>query len=321
MAYSSGTVTTAAGLVSAIQAFATINGWTVAGDYISKGDVYVHLWAESANEIRIQGARGGTWTAPDICARYAKLFFAGGYSWPASATYHLHYSGTPDTLWCTLNWDVVRWMHIGFGMLSKLGTWTGGQWFFATGCMQFGGNHLPGNPYSIQEHIDGLFQSYGGGGESPALPFWSSRDRNQYSGSDYSGKNSFVECALRGHIWEATGALNDAGDGNIIHCPTVITPTQKRSPNALNAQTILTPFDLYLRDTDGYYMAIGRPEHIRFVRLVNYNPGDTLTIGSDAWRVYPAYVLDATQPDGKLSCASGCTPSTGNLGIAVRYDP
>ena len=83
MAYSSGTVTTAAGLVSAIQAFATINGWTVAGDYISKGDVYVHLWAESVNEIRIQGARGGTWTAPDICDRYAKLFFAGGYSWPA----------------------------------------------------------------------------------------------------------------------------------------------------------------------------------------------------------------------------------------------
>ena len=314
MAYSSGTVTTAAGLVSAIQAFATINGWTVAGDYISKGDVYVHLWAESVNEIRIQGARGGTWTAPDICARYAKLFFADGYSWPASATYHLHYSGTPDTLWCTLNWDVVRWMHIGFGMLSKLGTWAGGQWFFATGCMQFSGNHSLGNIYSIQEHIDGSFQPQGGG-ESPALPFWSSRDR-----AGYSGKNSFVECALRGHIWEATGDLNDYSDRNIIHCPTVITPTQKRSPNAFNAQTILTPFDLYLRDTDGYYMAIGRPEHIRFVRLANYNPGDTLTIGSDAWRVYPAYVLDATQPDGKLSCY-GCTPSTGNLGIAVRYDP
>ena len=115
--------------------------------------------------------------------------------------------------------------------------------------------------------------------------------------------------------------LTDESDRNIIHCPTVITPTQKRSPNALNAQTILTPFDLYLRDTDGYYMAIGRPEHIRFVRLVNYNPGDTLTIGSDAWRVYPAYVLDATQPDGKLSFPSGGTPSTGNLGIAVRYDP
>ena len=315
MAYSSGTVTTAAGLVSAIQAFATINGWTVAGDYISKGDVYVHLWAESADEIRIQGARGGTWTAPDICARYAKLFFADGYSWPASATYHLHYSGTPDTLWCTLNWDVVRWMHIGFGMLSKLGTWTGGQWFFATGCMHFGGNHLLGHRYSIQEHIDGLFPGVYTAG-SPALPFWSSRDR----GPDYSGKNSFVECALRGHIWEATGDLEDSGDGNTIHCPTVITPTQKRSPNAFNAQTILTPFDLYLRDTDGYYMAIGRPEHIRFVRLVNYNPGDTLTIGSDDWRVYPAYVLDATQPDGKLGCY-GCTPSTGNLGIAVRYDP
>ena len=313
MAYSSGTVTTAAGLVSAIQSFAAINGWTVAGDYISKGDVYVHLWAESVNEIRIQGARGGTWTAPDICARYAKLFFADGYSWPASATYHLHYSGTPDTLWCTLNWDVVRWMHIGFGMLSKLGTWAGGQWFFATGCMQFSGNHSLGNIYSIQEHIDGSFQPQGGG-ESPALPFWSSRDRY------WSGKNSFVECALRGHIWEATGDLEDSGDGNTIHCPTVITPTQKRSPNALNAQTILTPFDLYLRDTDGYYMAIGRPEHIRFVRLANYNPGDTLTIGSDAWRVYPAYVLDATQPDGKLGCY-GCTPSTGNLGIAVRYDP
>lgn len=320
MAYSSGTVTTAAGLVSAIQAFATINGWTVAGDYISKGDVYVHLWAESVNEIRIQGARGGTWTAPDICNRYAKLFFAEGYSWPASATYYLFYSGTPDTLWCTLNWDVVRWMHIGFGMLSKLGTWTGGQWFFATGCMKFRGNHLLGNTYSIQEHIDGSFQTYLAGA-SPALPFWSSRDRDSYYGYDYSGKNSFVECALRGHIWEATGALNDYGDGNTIHCPTVITPTQKRSPNALNAQTILTPFDLYLRDTDGYYMAIGRPEHIRFVRLVNYNPGDTLTIGSDAWRVYPAYVLDATQPDGRLCWYPGCTPSTGNLGIAVRYDP
>ena len=321
MAYSSGTVASASALVSAIQAFATANGWTVVNDttdsyYISKGDVYVHLWVYSANEVRIQGARGGTWTAPDICGRYAALKFNGTtYTWPATASYYLFYGGTPDTLYCVMNWDVVRWFHIGFGMMTKLGSWTGGQWFFATNGQSFDGDHS-----KIQDHIDGGFMSYWTS-ESPALPFWSTKDRSQYTGGNVCAKNAFLHCELRGFIWEATGECNDYSDSNIIHCPTVITPTQKRSPNQFNSQTILNPFDLYLRSTDGYYMPIGRPEHIRFVRLVTCNPNDTLTIGSENWRVYPAYRLDPSVPDGRFTTWDGPAPSTGNLGIAVRYAP
>ena len=87
-----------------------------------------------------------------------------------------------------------------------------------------------------------------------------------------------------------------------------------------NGQTVLTPFQLFLQNTDGHYMSIGHVGHLRFLRLTHYNPGDVIELGSDRWKLFPWHIKNAAYPDGKQVAYSDGNYSTGLLGVAVRYD-
>lgn len=302
MAYQTGTVVSAADLAATIKSFAAANGWTLAGDVLSKGGAYVRITAPDATEVRIEGARNGNFSAPDICPRYSMIY---NTAWPSVATYHLIAFANPDTVWCTINFAVTDHQHLGFGMLQKYGSWVGGAWFHA--------QHCGGNPYSknlnVHSTVDGGTVSvFNTDGKECAL-FWSQRD------GQYVGKASMLHCELRGYVWDSSGGI-DSSDLQTIHCPTVLRPTHKCNPNAFNGQTVLSPFQLFLLNTDGHYMPIGHVDHVRWLKLSNYNPGDVLAIGPDRWKVYPWSRKDGALPDGSRYPSL----STGVLGVAVRYD-
>jgi len=104
--------------------------------------------------------------------------------------------------------------------------------------------------------------------------------------------------------------------------PQIVSPIHKTNPNAFNGQTVLTPFIPFLSGSDGYFIPLGRIGHVRFVKLTNYDPGDVITIGPDKWKVFPWSIKDTTKPDGERLpfYNSSSLPSTGVLGIAVKYD-
>lgn len=311
MAYQTGQVVSAAGLVAAIQTFAQANGWTLTGSVLSAGDAYVRIQSLVPDAVDITAFRGGVETSPDASPRNARIAFATG-EWPASATYHMFAHSNPRTIWITMIANVVEHFHMGFGELNKYGTWNGGQWFHA----QHSQDNYGANCFST---ITGARIAIYGGTNECGL-FWSQKDGRGWDSNSRNNKCSFLECDLRGYIWEATGAANDKSDLNAIHCPTIIEPIQRRHPNNFNGQTVLHPFELFIQNTDGHYMNLGHVGHIRFLKLTNYNPGDILEIGAERWMVFPWYKKDTSKPDGKEPTYSDGSFSTGVLGCAVRYD-
>lgn len=309
MSYQTGTVSSAADLASAIRSFAVANGWTLSVDVLSKGGCHVRITAPSASEVRIEGAKNGNFNSPDICPRYSRIFLT---SWPGIATYHMAAFDTPDTVWCTVVYGVTDHMHLGFGTVEKYGSWGGGAWFHASHTAD-----AASKDSNISSVVDGSGGPYGSENTTEAGLFWSPRmNRTVGSGSYFENAASSIQCDLRGRIWEPP---NDS-TGTTIHCPTVIGPVHKLNPNTFNGQTLLTPFQIFLQNTDGHYMAVGHVEHVRFVKLTNYNPGDVIEIGPDRWKLFPWYRLDIGYPDGRQTGLNDVIRSTGLLGVAVRYD-
>jgi hypothetical protein len=293
MAYQTGVITSAADLVAVIRDFAVANGWTANGSVLSKGGTYIRLTAPNASEVRIEGARNGNFVAPDLSVRHSRIR---NTAWPASATYHLAAFNDPDTVWCTINFAVTTHQHIGFGTVEKYGNWAGGGWFHA--------QHTPASADgNVGSRIDGWqYPLYWSSPRECAL-FWSPFKPDQENAA------SSLHCELRGHVWEPP--INNTAIG--VHCPTIMSPIHKYNPNQFNGQTVLTPFLLFLQNADGHYMSIGHVGHLRFVRLINYNPGDVIELGTDRWKLFPWHIKDAAYPDGNCD-------STGLLGVAVRYD-
>lgn len=306
MAYQTGVITSAADLVVVITDFAVANGWVSNGNVLSKGGTYIRLTAPSTSEVRIEGARNGNFVAPDLCGRHSRIY---NTAWPTSATYHLAAFDNPDTVWCTINFAVTTHQHIGFGTIEKYGDWAGGGWFHA--------QHTPASADGgVCSVIDGSQQPYYPSSPRECALFWSPQLRDAWNGYYQENAASNLHCELRGYVWEPPIGNTAIG----VHCPTIVSPIHKYNPNVFNGQTVLTPFQLFLQNTDGHYMSIGHVGHLRFVRLTNYNPGDMIELGTDRWKLFPWHIKNAAYPDGKQVAYSDGNYSTGLLGVAVLYD-
>lgn len=311
MAWQAGIVNSAADLVAAIQAFAVAQGWTLTGSVLSKGAAHVEITAPSASEVRIRGARNGVFSGGDVCSRHSRVAFT---AWPSSIELQMFAHVSPDTVWITLRINATDYMHLGFGSMAKYGDWVGGQWFHAQ-------HHMSNRDGNCCSTIDGYLSTTWAGEEARECGlFWSQRDGRDWDFGGYPCKTSYLHCELRGYVWEATGSAADKTALNVVHCPTILSPIHRSNPNGFNGQTVLTPFQLFLQNTDGHYMSIGHLGHLRFVKLTNYNPGDIIEIASDRWRVFPWLRKDLSLPNGRAPTYSDGTFSTGVMGVAVRYD-
>lgn len=306
MAYQTGVVSSASDLVSLIKTFASLNGWSLNGDVISRGESFIRIVVASSNEIRIDAARNGNFSGLDLCPRYSKIL---NNPWPSMATYHIVAFQNPDTVWCTINFDTVKHQHIGFGCIEKYGSWSGGTWFHA--------QHTKDSTGQVYCRLDGggTLLNYTTPLVNECGLFWSPSMRDSWTAGYRDHAASNLLCEVRGNIWEPPyGVANIA-----IHCPTILSPIHKRNPNAFNNQTVLTPFQLFIPSADGYYTSIGHVGHLRFVKLTNYNPGDVIEIGPDRWKLFPWGTMDTLNPNGGYDYNARIF-TTGVLGVAVRYD-
>lgn len=308
MAFQSVVVNSAADLKAAIENFAQTNGWTLASGVLSKNGCYTALTNPSTSELRIQNARNGLFSGNDIAVRYSRIY---NTTWPSSATAYMVAFSNPDIIWVTINFDVVKFMHLGFGNIVKYGNWNGGQWFHAQHTSRVGDNN-------VCSLINGSQNPYWPGSASECALFWNPQSRDSWNGYNVENNASSIECDIRGRIWEPNAGTD--GDYNTIWCPRMISPIHQKNPNVFNSQTILTPFQLWIKASDGYMQCLGHIDHIRFVKLTNYNPGDRITLGSEQWTLYPWYVHDVGAPDGSHAQYSSGYNTTGVLGVAVKYD-
>ncbi len=321
MTYQTGQVANVTNLNSLIRSFAIANGWTANDPYISKGLSNVNLFLADLSiphtlewdyTLMITGANSSAGLQP---AMYARSIYIPPSSWPV--TYHLQSWTNPDMIVCILNYDTDRIQVIFFGDMVKVhnSAFVGGNMFFASR----GATHplTSAGLYSLTDTVLNAGTHFGtqdtGIYNSPSsIPFAS------VNSQDTPGMGIHVE--IDGTIWDGGYADNFSTDQCKVSLTDYTVSSLFRSPNAWNSQSHLIPMHLQFAMADSLFGYMGYVEHLRLIRVDNYNIGDIITLGTDKWKIYPWVKKSTIARNGTQLNSSDGYYHSGTVGLAVRYD-
>jgi len=331
MPFYTGTVANIGQLKATIESLCVSNGWTLsAQDYLYKGQSFVKLTTEAPygftldgatyDALRIIGANssdGSVKPAPRI--RYLYV--------PATAypiTYYISIQANPDMVVCVVRVGVSAYRVLMFGDIVKVhvDAFVGGNFFWASHIVKTTTHDRTFNREFLNAIDNTDFVAAGvltGGTMTTVIPFsnWNgvnSHLRNYAEGFHAEIGNNFAS----GNHW-GTWATNTLPQ-------TVFTDATRqalfRTPNTWTSQAVLVPMNLQQHMADSLWAYIGYVEHMRLVRIDNYNPTDILTIGSENWIVFPWLEKNIVERNGTGFTGSlTLSPFTGTVGFALRYDP
>lgn len=314
--YQTGTATSATDLVQQLATFLTSAGWTVnksqaqgSGWWISvqKGtDLFANLVSDPA---------AGTGTNPGPFIYLAPATgYNGSLAWNAqpgnpsgyttinklTAPFTKYYFFEGDD-YCHIVIEVSAgvFRHIQFGTVEKACTLTGGQYFMGTNL--YYSSTTPSDPSNLAnnfpwEAVANTITTYN-------WVYANAGDGARW----FKNYNSFtqgyrISAGVINVSSGATTTLDSRGLSNLLYL---------RTPNVSNGITPLVPIFMLLEKASALWALVGQPKDIRFVNLTNYLPGDTITIGSDEWLVFP-YTSRST------TTADSTSDKSGYYGLAFR---
>lgn len=307
MAFTSGSATNQEDLIQQLFTFATANGWTqdelnLTDNEASlhKDNVFVHFrWqgneSGGPNNIAMYQSLGFTpgnnaWEHPDDSGSgsdMSELDFSRRISGIGDGPFTAHhfFLGTnPDYIYGVLEYTPGIYRHFGFGEIEKIGDWTGGEW---CGAHVWAGSGQEDDPTSVQHSVlfDGAHQSFVGDFIDEAATFHMEGLPNQAAskwanvgdgagaaGQDRGGASrSRVMGAFRGGQWiNMFGWFAAQTQSAFIPLIPISVIYKDNTPS---------PDDLRL---------LGFVPNVRQMQMTHFNPGDTFTVGTDTWRVFPA---------------------------------
>lgn len=316
MAHVSGTANTLTDLLTALQNACTANGWTLSGNVLSKGGIYLRATivdgaplASGTNYLSIlagtgiDGSNNLTGAGPAPC-----------YVGPVGTTpvlsapinYDVHIHTAPDEVYLVASYAVEYYAWLAFGKSPVPGLPGTGIWYGATLSNQ---PRLNAN-CNITIDPTGIAQ-FGGAIDRPtsAALFWGEPQ------VVVNLRNAFIH-----HGWDAgwsgTGYVSPNTAANApANAAGQLQPRMSRQPNAWNGEAVLMPIQPSVSRGSGWRSIAGSLAHARYLRIDNYVPGDIITLGTDRWRVYPWFRKLAAARDG-----GSYVTHSGTLGWAVRYD-
>ncbi len=321
MAHQTGTASSLEDLLNTLEIFAAANGWTVdiwshTGTpvwlHLTSGGCSVGLWftsplAAAPNGVLVQQLDTGYNSADAYNAQphYSNEVWT---DFPSTAFSAYWLYGNSQYIHCVVETVSGVYRHFCFGMLNKQGTYTGGSY-----CSGSFWPHVSGynDYYSDSGNVRGPFDSlcgYGGGllGASTEIQYQDGTNYN-YSASTFSTaayQQFLTPPPLSISEPNAWGGLR----GGLYQ------EQLRIGPNTYNGVAVLTPMPYFASIVGGLYQPLGAPPNVRGINIFNYNPGDTLSIGSNTWQVFP---IASKGPVNNSSGTSGTTPSSsGNYGIA-----
>jgi len=268
---------------------------------------------QSPTILSIFSADNSTGTSK-VCP-YTRSIVIPSSSW--NVTYYLYYNSSPDQITCVIQYDSVKIQMITFGDYVPIHTsaFTGTNWFHASmggyrytsslGLMEPGLYQWTDTSAATGGNY-GSYQSY----QRSLIPF---TDAQSSSYGSVSG--SGIHCEIDGEIWN-TWTTSFSPTGAYFQWMPYTISLLFRSPNSWNNQANLVPMHIGFSSTasSGYIHYVGYIEHLRFIRIDNYELGDEIIIGSDHWMVFPWYQKNTSIRNGTWP-----TPNhSGTIGFAVR---
>lgn len=299
MAYQTGSAATLADLLTSLRTFCTTNGWTLAGDVLSKGTCYTRLLVVGTG-IEVLGGAGidvgnGLTTPGPAVVNCDSPLTGEPVTWPVA--YHFHATG--NEVYAVCNFSVTGWVYLAFGASPVAGLPGTGGWYSAS----LGGAAVTILSWATDYHF------YTG----------SSIDYNDVNATglgwcdgNASTTNTYVHHGLDAGAWSAAISANVSGPVSSACAKTsgIAGPLLVRQPNAWNGESILIPVQPYIDRTSNKTSIIADLAHARYINIGNLDPGATITLGADTWRVYPFYRKGAVLAPG--------TTDSGWLGLACR---
>jgi hypothetical protein len=217
-----------------------------------------------------------------------------------------------NEIYMVVNYDLTKYQWLAFGIstidLPGTGLWFGGT--RGNGTINTGvSNNIQMTPTS-----GGVFTTFGGTlfvGFPPSLFHYT-------DGSLDLARNSFVNHGFDSTdwFWQSSGGSSSS----VPYGTRTIAPLYQVNPSTFNSESPLLPIRSYvLRPSNLLSLAVDC-QNARLVRIDYYDSGQTITVGSDQWKVFPWF-----QKNGDVRNAStgfnNVLNHTGTLGWAIRYVP
>jgi hypothetical protein len=318
MSYQTGSATTQLDFMTKLKDFAVAAGWTQdefdSGNSrmaLHKSTVYVQMHWDGTNDIGLWQSLN--FTGGQVPGNHPND--SGNIASPTGAitsgrrintvtngpyiSHHFFASG--DYLYACLQISVGTWVNMGWGKLTKLGNWTGGEFAFASFYAEGGGTFLPGNLNHSQifdalcnvadvaacMHVEGL-PGQGGTGK------W-----GVFTGAGAAPGNDDA-AVLRVSL---VGSMRDGP---------YATSLAYFKLSAMQGFVPLIPIPAFYhrRDTTpDHFHPLGFMPDIRQLNIGRFNPEQEIVIGPDTWIVFPMIQ--------KLHVSSSVAKS-GNGGFAIK---
>lgn len=225
---------------------------------------------------------------------------------PIGETYNYYIFQYTDSCVVVVQIGDNRFMYLAFGLLTKSGVYTGGQFYAG----------------SIQSYRPSDWYWYGYQAEATNRRSWRSAFlANLLDDAGLTENSTFaVYLDVDGSAsWKHNG---QEGSDDVSYTINLQTGVQapytciddargisyqrlaisfnefiyNRSPNHFNGVSILAPAYIFVRRTTKRYTYIGRPEGIRVINRILYNPEDEFSIGDDTWKIFPAFDIEDENP-------------------------
>jgi len=285
-------------LFTDLSSFATTNGWTQdsidLGNNeleLSRGNVFVQFQHDDDNisvhhSLGFSGGAGpGTQTddsgngkvsTPFTSERRVDNIGAGPFT-----NLFMHTDSTTGTyIHCILEYAPGLYRHFGFGTITKIGTWTGGEYAYghhwlASGqasitddrhTILFDSIHDDTNNESATLHVEGL-------NDQPGASKW---------GINWSGSTATTGTDTAGNARVAI--VGTSRDGFLSNMAIWL------RANVSNGFIPMIPVQLFYRHTTPspeQWRLLGTMKDIRMMNIFNLEPQEEFTVGSDTWKVYP----------------------------------
>ncbi|MBL4838373.1 MAG: hypothetical protein JKY34_12435 [Kordiimonadaceae bacterium] len=282
------------------------NGWTLDGNVIYKGDVFVEVTiptGEAYGENRMLRFLGGTSQAAGALSGPAISgprvgFTATSWAWPVA--YNLHILTDPDEIYFFIRPVTNDYQFAAFAQSNVAGLPGTGNWVTAT----YADLGRKGSLNGISSIGGGT--SDVGSWDAPWAPFWG-------GGIIASEHNTVLHDGLDDDGWTAGSGFSTVMSS--LNAAQTIAPLLDRSPSNWNGEAVLLPIQPFLLRPSNKVSMVGDLAHARFLRIDNYAPEEIIDLNPDFWMVYPFRSKNTTERDG-----GGGITHTGTFGWAIRYD-
>lgn len=304
-AYSSGSATSFADVLAALETILTANGWSAAaatggGRIFSKGAAFIRFRAAATTLLMLGGTGndGGALVNPSPAEVGIKSLAPVLIVFPI--TFEIHLNEAPDEVYIVLSYGGNKYQHMHFGVSDIPDIGGTGLWIAGSMRAETSTSHVYSNVSR---------QAYGTQQGGISHGYFMSNSVNQSS--------PFIHCGLEG---AAAWRQDQDGSGTVAgrlrgqhHLAGLI----QALPSRFNGSEVLLPIYALMGRTDNTTTIVATMRNARAMRVDNVTPGDVIIYGTDQWKVYPLYSKSVTDRNG-VPWNVGADHS-GTFGVAIRY--